>query len=189
MQAQIYTNMAVGDFDIPALFRVTWGMDIGKRFDAEPLPDKYQQVTDMGLPLYKTVYGKPYFMWVKLGGFQLPVPTIAIDERHKWTVRDMPARDGSAKGYHGKADYLINIRGFCLGSNGMWPEEQIKILDALSEQGGALEIENPRTAMLGIEYATIMGIRWPETRGFTGVQAYELELLSDKPFTLLVEDK
>lgn len=179
----------ITEFDIPALFYVTFGMNLSPKFNVNaPEIPRLEQESKLGVPLYKTIRGKEYFLWTKLAGIQLPLPVMSIETSNMWAVRRMKNRKGSVKGYLGKDDYYITIRGFCLGPNGLWPEEEIELIRDLDNKTEAVEIENALTALLGIEHVTIMRCRLLEPRGFTGVQAYQMELLSDFPQTFIVED-
>ena len=167
---------------------------IPPKFEATDLPAR-KEISNQGAPLYaKDRLGREYYMPVKLGGVQLPLPLISLDTAEQnWVIRKMLNRNGTSKGLLGTGDYRIYIRGFCLGNNGQMPEEDLAVLSALEKRRERMDIESALTAIFlpaPQQAIRVSPIRISEIRrGMKGVLEYQFELLSDQPFTLEVTNK
>ncbi|MFN4249055.1 MAG: DUF6046 domain-containing protein [Flavipsychrobacter sp.] len=171
--------------DINELFLKVYGY-VPPSFTAETLPQR-KETSDKGAPYYaKDELGREYYMPVSLGVFDLPLPLISIDMRKVIVDTPMVNREGTVKELITTSDYRIRIRGICCGENGQYPEEQVQLLADLFKQNRALDIENVLTALFDIEQAVITDMTINEVKGFKGVVGYQLDLLSDAPFELIV---
>lgn len=174
-------------FNVEDILMQVYGY-IPPKYEKEPVEAR-KEYSDKGAPFYaKTGKGVEYFMPVKLGDIQLPVPLISIDTPEKNINRSkMKVREGEHKVYTGKGDYRIYIRGLCIGDGGVWPEEQIQLLKDLEDKNVALDIENALTAIF-LPYpqkcVLMSPIRIAETKRLKGVVEYQMELASDVPFVL-----
>lgn len=162
-------------------------------FDAKEAYSK-KRISDKGAAMWAQSHlGTEYYLPVKLGGVQLPIPLISIETAEKnWVIRKMIAREGTTKGLLGTGDYRIFIRGFCVGKNGEWPEEQLELLSDLEKRKEVLDVENALTSIFLPEPQQCVlasPIRIGETRRLPGVVEYQMELLSDIAFTLDVTKK
>lgn len=139
-----------------------------------------------GLPFYSTdTFGRYYFLPVSLGAVELPLPVISVDTRKTIIETHMVNRTGSVKGYINTEDYRIRIKGICHRPDGRWPEEDINLLNELYKVNQSWPIDNALTSVLGIEHAVITNLTIMEPRG--KAVGYTMDLLSDEPFTLLIE--
>ena len=137
------------------------------------------------------VLGRPYFMPVRLNGVILPYPVMSI--RGKKTIVQTPLtrQNGTVKELISTNDYIINIKGLLIGTDGAWPEEDIKQLMNLYRMGESLSIESALTDLIllgpergGSHQVVISSLSFPESKGTQHVTGYSMELLSDCNFEL-----
>jgi len=179
----------IAEFPIPQLFEQFFG--ISPRFDAEALPIPSQSAK-LGSPYYaQDALGRNYFMPVKLGDLELPLPVIRINARKNIVETTMVNRQGTVKELISVDDYKISIRGICLGNSQQWPEELVAGLQDLFALNKAVSIRCPLTDIFlktkargGSDKAVITHLDILETKGFKGVVPYQIDLISDSEFVL-----
>lgn len=182
----------VPTLSLAGLLAQVFGTDVTEyRFDTAP---NRSDVNSVGSPFYATDHmGREYFMPVKLGGILLPAPLIMVEPApNNFAIRNMVHRDGTAKGLINRGDFRISVRGVCYDVNDRYPEEQVEALLKLFARQEALDIDNAITSLClpAPQQVIIYGSpRIIPRPGFPGQVIYEMELLSDTPFTLTVTPK
>jgi len=86
-------------------------------------------------------------------------------------------------------DWDINIKGIIVSPDLDYPDQQLYDLNQLKEMGVRLGIENARASLLLDERETVIikSIKVPEIKGMKNVQAFELDLVSDLYFEIIIE--
>jgi hypothetical protein len=172
-------------FDIKKIFRESWGYQ-PPIFDVALQPE---QSTTQANYFAKGLYGRPYFMPVTLGTIDLPNPVIRVTNRKTIVETALVGRVGTVKELIGQEDYKINIKGIIIMENNNYPEDDIKRIQGLYKQNIALRITSPLTNLLldeGIK-VVITDLSWPEISGVQNVKTYEMNLISDSPFDLILK--
>ena len=121
---------------------------------------------------------------------------------NKKTIVETPLvnRKGTVKEEISISDWEINIKGLIVSSDFDYPDEQVQQLVELYEIGKALGIQNARTSLLfgenfndnsrnggGNEMVVIRSLSFPELKGMKNVQPFEMNLVSDLDFELIIE--
>lgn len=99
------------------------------------------------------------------------------------------SRQGSVKEEISISDWDINIKGLIVSTDLDYPDEMVYELGQLRKAGTVLGIENARTSLLveDQEKVVIRSLKFPEIKGMKNVQAFEMDLVSDNPFSLIIE--
>jgi hypothetical protein len=170
-------------FDIQKIFRESWGYH-PPIFDVALQPE---QSTNRANYFAKGLYGRPYFMPVKLGTVDLPNPVIRITNKKTIVETAMVNRTGTVKELIGTEDYKINIKGIIIMENNNYPEDDINKIHELYKQNISFRISSPLTDIFLTEdnHVIITDITWPEISGIQNVKTYEMNLVSDNPFELI----
>jgi hypothetical protein len=170
-------------FDIQKIFRESWGYH-PPVFDVALQPE---QSTSKAEYFAKGLYGRSYFMPVRLGEVILPNPVIRVTNKKTIVETAMVSRIGTVKELIGQEDYRINIKGIIIMENNSYPEADIKKIHALYEQNIGFPISSPLTDIFLSEdnKVIITDITWPEITGTQNVKTYEINLVSDNPFDLI----
>ncbi|KAB2918686.1 MAG: hypothetical protein F9K23_00685 [Bacteroidetes bacterium] len=101
----------------------------------------------------------------------------------------MPGRKGSVKEYITQGDYEITLRGFLVDyENDVYPAERVQELNAVFEDNTALVVKSRYLNGLGIFNVVIQDIKWPVMEGYANCQPFEIQLLSDEPIELELQD-
>ena len=87
------------------------------------------------------------------------------------------------------SDWDINIKGLIVSTDLDYPDEMVYELGQLRKAGTALGIENARTSLLveDQEKVVIRSLKFSEIKGMKHIQAFEMDLTSDNPFSLIIE--
>lgn len=177
--------------NIAQLFHEAFGIAINPKIDVPAMPER-RRMSGLDEPYYakqaNKFGGREWFLPVKVGVVQLPLPLITVDAARDIVKRKMKAIDGELKTNLGKKDYTITVRGVCVGENGEWPEEEVTRLYELEDYGITMPISNVVTAIFGIEHVVVERLRIFETKGYKSVVPYQVEMTSDKEYELIVED-
>ena len=174
-------------FDIKKIFRESWGYQ-PPVFDVALQPEKSITRADF---FARGLHGRPYFMPVTLGKVELPNPVIRVTNRKTIVETALVGRKGfgTVKELIGQEDYKINIKGIIVTENNNYPEDEIKKIHELYTQNTALRITSALTNLLLGEGANVVitDLTWPEISGIQNVKTYEMNLISDSPFDLILK--
>ena len=98
-------------------------------------------------------------------------------------------QQGSVKEEISMDDWEINVKGIIVSPDGDYPDQQVFDLKELYKLGESLEIENARTSILleDNERVVIKNFKLPELKRMKNVQAFEMDLVSDIEFKLIIE--
>jgi len=149
------------------------------------------------------MFGLPVFMQVNFGavagtstrmafyGLNLLDPLVSVDEPFNIITTPITGRKGSVKEYIGKGDYGVTIRGILAtdihaANRFEYPVAQVRELEQLANLGVAVPVSGNLQDVYGIKTLVIRNVRYEALAGFTNLQAYELECLSDDPIELIL---
>ena len=126
----------------------------------------------------------------KYEGIELiDVPIIDASRAKNIVKTAVQGRNGTVKELIALDDYSIRIRGLLVNHNSYDPpEDDIIRLKNLEEIGAAIDVESELMRILGINALVIQRIDWPTLPGFTNVQPYLLQCLSDEPLELSITE-
>lgn len=101
----------------------------------------------------------------------------------------MVNRQGSFKEEISLSDWDMNVKGLIVSTDMDYPDEMVYELGQLRKMSTALGIENARTSLLieDDEKVVIKRLRFTEIKGMKHIQAFEMDLISDNAFSLIIE--
>jgi hypothetical protein len=195
--------MATISFDLASLFEQTYGYKTGA-FDPKfnPVVRGNGRVSAQGSPYYGLSQNVEYYLPVTLSyssdgasnlvDVTLPHPVVSISCRKTIVETVLTERRGTAKELINSQDFQITIKGFIIGSDNEFPEEQMTKLRDLYELNRPLSIKCPLTDIFlvrpgrrGSDQVVIQELKLPFVTGVKNVRPYELSLLSDEAFNLV----
>lgn len=181
--------MAKIEFSIPELYRVAFGY-VGLPF---PLGDLSLNIPDVG-GIAKAIagkndyYGKPYFMPIRLNGIWLPnSPTMSLIPSKTIKSTILPGGERSVKELISINDYKLQIRGFAINfEDNDYPYDDVEILKNLFMVNKSIQIYSDLCEIFEINNVVIEGMNFPEMVGVQNVQPFEISLLSDDDFEVII---
>ncbi|HEY0611365.1 MAG TPA: DUF6046 domain-containing protein [Chitinophaga sp.] len=171
-------------FDIKKIFQDSWGYH-PPVFDVVLQSEQSLRKVDY---FAKGLFGRPYFMPVKLGDVHLPNPVIKITSKKTIVETAMVGRTGTVKELISQENYRINIKGIIITENNNYPESEIQQVHDLYKQNTSFPINSALTDIFLTDdnKVVITDISWPEIVGVQNVKTYEMNLVSDHPFELIL---
>lgn len=125
--------------------------------------------------------------------WRLPNPVVSIESRKHIIDTALTERKGTVKEMINTSDYVITIRGLIIGSTQDFPEDQIAMLRDVYEQNKTISIASVITDTFllrpdrsGSDKVVITEMRLPVIQGVKNVRPYELKLVSDETFNLIL---
>ncbi|HHN48597.1 MAG TPA: hypothetical protein ENN08_06685 [Bacteroidales bacterium] len=147
------------------------------------------------LPFTRSLAGAPLYMptGFSVGGsiVQLPnepILTCSIRKNIVETTLAGNTRRGTVKEIINTEDWRIRIQGLCIDVTKQgYPEEEVEAIQQLYEHNRSIEIINYMlNNIFGIKNVVMRDLRWRGMEGRPYSQAYELELVSDEDFLLII---
>ena len=163
-------------------------------YDFGAAPER-RELSRLSVPYYAdNNNGNEMFLpiWlIRPDGQQLLLQNTVSSFTNQVTIVETPLvnRPGTVKEEISVSDWVINVKGLIVSPDYDYPEDDVYALKELYEQRVALGIQNVRASLLmeGQEKVVIKSLRIPELKGMKNVQAFEMNLVSDIPFTLIIE--
>jgi hypothetical protein len=194
--------MASISFNLPELFERTFGYKT-TAFSPEFAP--VNSGSDVQSARYTSgMLGQHYYLPVAIaydaGGagngrsvtWQLPHPVVAIKSKKNIVETVIPGRNGTVKELIGRHDYEIDIKGFMVGRDNEFPEDDMTRLRTIYELNKAVEMRCALTDIFlvrpdrgGSDNVVITSLEFPSVTGIKNVKPYVLTLVSDAPFNLV----
>lgn len=99
-------------------------------------------------------------------------------------------RQGTVKELISIDDWDINIKGLIVSTTPDYPDAKVQELVELYELEEPLQIRNVRSSITlrGQEQVVIKSLTFPEIKGKKRIQAFEMDLTSDIPFSLILDN-
>lgn len=209
--------MQITEFDLKKIFESVWGYNappflfglqnkveqaIGYQ-NGEQRSDDYQFNTKPER-LEQNIKGSPFYalnpngnevflpIWlIKPNTEKLLLSNTVSSFTNKITIVETPMvnRKGSVKEEISIDDWEINIKGIIVSKDENYPDQEVYDLNQLKEMGVALGIENARASLLleDKEMVVIKSLAFPELKGMKNIQPFEMNLVSDIEFELIIE--
>lgn len=122
-------------------------------------------------------------------GMDLIDPIVSVGQPQTIITTTITGRAGTVKEYIGQGDFAITIRGILASdpfseSRFEYPLSQVQQMVQMAGLGVALPCSGWLLDVYGIKSVVIQNATYPELPGFTNLQAYELQCLSDEPIEL-----
>lgn len=182
-------------FSIPQIIQNVFGLS-GFKLPTNPdSPSIIYNVPEIELQQAQvyTAIGTPIYDLVKfLGGtvkstsqnYQgldlLDAPLIAVSRKKVIIQTAIAGRDGSVKELISNGDWNVRIRGILASHDSpVYPYADVEALNRLVNVPAALEIESRLLNMFGINSLVIESFEFPDSNGFTNIQPYILNCISD----------
>jgi Domain of unknown function (DUF6046) len=144
-----------------------------------PVTITWQQATPIGQSTTATSWDLPY-------------PIVSITARKTIIETALTERRGTVKELINSKDFEITVKGFIIGDDNEFPQDDVTMLRTLYEQNAAVGIANALTDIFllrpdrsGSDQVVITGLHLPEVKGIKNVRPYQLTMLSDEPFNLI----
>lgn len=116
-------------------------------------------------------------------------PLVSLSVSKQIIRSEVTNRPGSVKEYINLDDYQIKIVGLLCNHDGIaLPFEKIEDLNNLLTPGVALEVESKLLNACGIFNVVVRNHEFKATGKFTNVMPYEINLWSDHPIELSLDD-
>jgi len=164
-----------------------------KQFGYKPPDFNFTNFAVLGSPNTATdIFGREYYMPVKLGGLSFPYCTTRISCKKTIVKTGLVNRPGSVKELISFEDYEIELRGLIVAQYDTLPTSQIKQVRDFFKQQTSLSISSalidiflaqPETN--GSNHVIIESYEFPEVRGVMNVRPFTMRLVSDAPFELI----
>jgi hypothetical protein len=126
---------------------------------------------------------------IKADGSKFMLQNTVSSIASKKTIVETPlvSRQGTVKEEISIDDWEINVKGIMVSPDWDYPDQQVSDLKELYNLNESLAIENARTSLLlkENENVVIRSLKLPEVKGRKNVQAFEIDLISDLPFSLI----
>ena len=187
-----------------------FGQLFGSRFNPDVKPvtgivkgNRTEYGTAAGARLYgiDAVSGVEYYLpatleWKEpnvtgLRQLDLPHPLVSVTASKNIIETQLTERRGTVKELINANDLQITIRGVIIGKTNEFPEEVVTQLWELYSQNVAMTLKNGLTDIFlinsdtqGYDKVVIKSLTFPEIRGVKHVKGYEMQLVSDVPFSL-----
>lgn len=208
--------MQITEFDLKKIFESVWGYNaphflfglqnrveraIGynrgeesANYEFDSKPGRREQ-NIKGSPFYAlNPSGNEVFLpiWlIKPDNSKLMLQNTVSSFANKITIIEtqMVNRKGSVKEEISINDWEINVKGIIVSKDYDYPDQEVYDLNQLKEMGVALGIENARSSLLleANEMVIIKSLNFIELKGMKNIQPFELNLISDIPFELIIE--
>lgn len=171
---------------------------------AQPSPTERPQAQPAAPELHGTgrgLLGLPVFCRVTFqptrgirGGFEgmeLLDPLVSVSLPNNIISTPITGRVGTVKEYVGQSDYAVSIRGILAtdpfaANRFEYPLQQVQTMQAMASLGVALPVSGWLLDVFGISSLVVKDLLFDSLPGFTNLQAYELQCLSDQPIELLL---
>ena len=194
--------------DLRALTAEAFGYSALRRYQAPPAgpaeanAGRYSAfAVGEAVPGSTGLLGLPVFMQVNLhaatnpvtleqaNGLSLLDPIVTVGQAMNVVKTAITGRRGTVKEYIGQDDYAVTIRAILAtdplaADRFAYPLPEVKRLRALVELGVALPCSGFLLDTYDIKSLVVVNVRYESLPGFTNLQAYEIECLSDEPIEL-----
>lgn len=196
--------------DLRALTAEAFGYSVLRRYQVPPGPGQEPLSSAYGslqAPVASAgptgLLGLPAFLQVNFhaaknpatadyaNGLALLDPIVTVGQQMNVVKTAITGRRGTVKEYIGQDDYAVTIRAILATDPGApnrfaYPLPEVKALRALVELGVALPVSGFLLDTYGISSLVVVNVRYESLPGFTNLQAYEIECLSDDPIELAI---
>lgn len=147
----------------------------------------------LGLPVFCRLNFEPIRTDAGLfAGLELLDPIITVSQPLNILSTTIAGRRrGTVKEFIGEGDFEVSIKGILATdphaeNRFAYPLEQVQLMREMAGLGVALPVTGWLLDVYGIKNLVIKTASYPELPGFTNLQAFELQCLSDEPIELIL---
>lgn len=161
---------------------------IGEPFEAQSKPTAAN--SSFGERYWaENLLGIEVFMPVKLGGYELPNPSVTITGRVTIVETPIVGQEGTVIEEITINNYDINIKCYAFDDSDVYPEQIVQELVGLWKRREKLTMECVLTDyfLQAKDNCVITGINFPEQIGSESMQIVEFSLKSNKDFELILQ--
>lgn len=135
------------------------------------------------------VFGKPYFMPIRLNGVWLPNnPVMSLSREKRIVSTAISGKSGTQKELISADDYQIKIRGFAINfESNDYPYDDVESIKKIQDIDKALDIYSDLCTLFDINNVVLKSFSLPEIVGVQNVQPYEFSLISDDDFDVIIK--
>lgn len=122
---------------------------------------------------------------------ELFIPLLIIEAGREKIIEltAVEGRNGTVKELAGEGDVLISLKGILLGNEGQYPMDALGKLEEISNAKTAIAISNDMLSTLGVADVVVKNVKYTPMPGYEDCQAFTMELISDAPITLRLDDE
>lgn len=203
--------MAITVLDLNSLFQTYWGMRPAGKVKVDDFDGSKNYITtgskmDLDNPTLVNVkspsgnYGDYYasdsqgrsvFMPLTLGGIFLPYCWVSVKGNKRIVETPMTERRGMVREFIAMDDYSFDVKGFVIGHNGAFPEQEIEALRNLFERNEAIECSHRLTDIFllsqqqaGQDLVVMYDLDINTNQAIEHVRGYSFTIKSDQQFEL-----
>lgn len=174
-------------FNLAQAFKSNFGYDVPEQFNVENYSGR-QLYSKLGSPFFKSdIFGREFFMPVILNGVLLPFAVIGVRLRKSIVKTELVERDGTVKEIISSNDFEINIKGIVIHPDGdVFPEDDISSLFKIYQKNSAMVMQSALTDIFIPQDDSVIveDLSFPPISGTEHARPYEINLITDKIFTL-----
>lgn len=180
-------------FDLNKIFQDTFGYQPQEFKVTEEQVFKKSE-GNYGRYYKKDVLGRDVFMPVNLAGLRLNYCWVRISGSKTIIETALTERRGSVKEFVTMDDYKIQIKGFFIGHNGQFPEQDIAEWRDIMELNEAIDIDCVLTDIFlltpfhgGQDRVVVKDFELMDNQAIEHVRGYQIDLVTDQIFELEIE--
>lgn len=127
---------------------------------------------------------------INFEGLAIDMVLITINQTKNIIKTDVQGRAGSVKEYISLGDYVINIKAAIVSSDSeKYPAEDVRKLLDILKAPIALKFRSEFIDRLGAFDFVVESYSLPQTQGFRNVQAVNINLITDTPLEIKVNEE
>ncbi|RMF45556.1 MAG: hypothetical protein D6751_07130 [Deltaproteobacteria bacterium] len=132
--------------------------------------------------------GTPVFSEVELDGFLLSTVVITVEQEKRIVTTAVNGRPGTIKEYFADGDYRVTLQGAIIAEGSkQYPAEQVRDLHDILRKAVALPAVSDFLRLFDIYKLVVQRYQFPQNEGFTNVQFYQIDCLSDTDESLVID--
>ena len=133
-------------------------------------------------------YTYPSGKVVSFNNIELKTVLISVSQATKLIKTEVQGLDGTVKEYIGKDDYYITVTGVINGEFSLPPTAKVNELKKMLDCPVVIEVVSPWLQNIGVYQAIVETYDLPQMPGGVGYQTFTINLVSDTPTELIIED-
>ena len=157
---------------------------LGYQVQGSPARKNYGRGGTLGAPLFQPLTFKAID---GLDALLLESAVLGLTRTKNVVTTAIQGREGTVKEFISNGDWSLSFSGILVANGYDYPLEQVQLFNQFMELNKTLQLEHEVLNALGIYEAVVMDYALPPTT-YTNVQSFSIQMLSDVPFELIVND-
>jgi hypothetical protein len=127
---------------------------------------------------------------IQYDGVEIIDPLVTIGDNRQIVTTSIQGKKGTVKEFISNGDYAVTIQGLLYDAQNLraYPARETQKLREVCEAPIALPVTGRMFKLFGISNLVIMNARYQAVQGFTNLQAFELQCISDDALELQILD-